>query len=145
MKKSKYWSKIDGPSFAYLQIGFENADAIEIASKYIEIFDTSIFKDLSLTNDKKDEILHCESLHLCINKGADRSYRIYDRLSPCTVFERLLKFRDIAYITYLDSKKSPKVTLYVPWEESSDTDNGYQSTKINEDGNLEILIQRKKV
>ena len=144
MKKSKYWSKIDGPSFAYLQIGSENADPIEIDSKYIEIFDTSIFKDLSLTNDKKDEILHCVYLHLCINKGADRSYRIYDRLSPCSVFERLLKFRDVAYIVYLNSKKSPKVTLYVPWDENSDTDNRFQSTKINEDGNLEILIQRKK-
>ena len=144
MKKSKYWSKIDGPSFAYLQIGFENADAIEIASKYIEIFDTSIFKDLSLTNDKKDEILHCESLHLCINKGADRSYRIYDRLSPCSVFERLLKFRDVAYIGYLNSKKSPTETIYVPWEESSDTDNRFQSTKMNEDGNLEIVSGRKK-
>ena len=144
MKKSKYWSKIDGPSFAYLQIGFENADAIEIASKYIEIFDTSIFKDLSLTNDKKDEILHCVYLHLCINKGADRSYRIYDRLSPCSVFERLLKFRDIAYITYLNREKTPTKTIYVPWDEGSDTDNRFQSTKINEDGNLEILIQRKK-
>lgn len=144
MKKSKYWSEIDGPSFAYLQIGFENTDAIEIASKYIEIFDTSIFKDLSLTNDKKDEILHCVYLHLCINKGADRSYQIYGRPSPCSVFERLLKFHDIVYINYLDSQKQITKTIYVPWDESSDTDNGYQSTKINEDGNLEILIQRKK-
>ena len=104
-----------------------------------------VLKNLGLsTNDRKDDIYHCDFLRLCISKAADQRYLSDGKLSQYSVFERLLKFRDIAYIVYLDSKKSPKVTLYVPWDEGSDTDNGYQSTKINEDGNLEILIRRKK-
>ena len=141
MKKSKY-----GPHFDYLRIGLENVDVIEIDARYIEDFEDSfVLKNLGLsTNDRKDDIYHCDFLRLCISKAADQRYLSVGKLSQYSVFERLLKFRDIAYITYLDSKKSPTKTIYVPWDEGSDTDNGYQSTKINEDGNLEILIRRKK-
>ena len=140
MKETKY-----GPHFDYLRIGLENVDVIEIEARYIENFDTGILKNLGLsTNDGKDDIYHCDFLRLCISKAADQCYLSDGKLSQYSVFERLLKFRDIAYITYLNREKTPTKTIYVPWEESSDTDNGYQSTKINEDGNLEILIRRKK-
>ena len=140
MKETKY-----GPHFDYLRIGLENVDVIEIEARYIENFDTGILKNLGLsTNDRKDDIYHCDFLRLCISKVADQRYLSDGKLSQYSVFERLLKFRDIAYITYLNREKTPTKTIYVPWEESTDTDNRYQSTKINEDGNLEILIQRKK-
>ena len=141
MKKTEY-----GPHFDYLRIGSENVDVIEIDARYIEDFEDSfVLKNLGLsTNDRKDDIYHCDFLRLCISKAADRPYPTYGGLSQDSVFERLLKFHDIVYINYLDSQKQITKTIYVPWDESSDTDNGYQSTKINEDGNLEILIQRKK-
>ena len=140
MKETKY-----GPHFDYLRIGLENVDVIEIDARYIEDFEDSfVLKNLGLsTNDRKDDIYHCDFLRLCISKAADRPYPTYGGLSQDSVFERLLKFHDIVYINYLDSRKQITKTIYVPWDESSDTDNGYQSTKINEDGNLEILIQRK--
>ena len=141
MKKTEY-----GPHFDYLRIGLENVDVIEIDARYIEDFEDSfVLKNLGLsTNDRKDDIYHCDFLRLCISKAADRPYPTYGGLSQDSVFERLLKFHDIVYINYLDSQKQITKTIYVPWDESSDTDNGYQSTKINEDGNLEILIRRKK-
>ena len=141
MKKTEY-----GPHFDYLRIGLENVDVIEIDARYIEDFEDSfVLKNLGLsTNDRKDDIYHCDFLRLCISKAADRPYPTYGGLSQDSVFERLLKFHDIVYINYLDSQKQITKTIYVPWDESSDTDNGYQSTKINEDGNSEILIRRKK-
>ena len=141
MKETKY-----GPHFDYLRIGLENVDVIEIDARYIEDFEDSfVLKNLGLsTNDRKDDIYHCDFLRLCISKAADQRYLSDGKLSQYSVFERLLKFRDIAYITYLNREKTPTKTIYVPWDENSDTDNRYQSTKINEDGNLEILIRRKK-
>ena len=141
MKKTEY-----GPHFDYLRIGLENVDVIEIDARYIEDFEDSfVLKNLGLsTNDRKDDIYHCDFLRLCINKAEDQCYLSDGKLSQYSVFERLLKFRDIAYITYLNREKTPTKTIYVPWDEGSDTDNRFQSTKINEDGNLEILIRRKK-
>lgn len=146
MKNGIYRLEIDKqPSLAYLEIVLENVEVIEMEAGCIEDIDVRGWKNLGhSTNDRKDDIYHCDFLRLCINKTADQRYLSDGKLSQYSVFERLLKFRDIAYITYLDSKKSPTKTIYVPWEESSDTDNRYQSTKINEDGNLEIFIKRER-
>ena len=146
MKNGIYRLEIDKqPSLAYLEIVLENVEVIEMEAGCIEDIDVRGWKNLGhSTNDRKDDIYHCDFLRLCISKAADRPYPTYGGLSQDSVFERLLKFHDIVYINYLDSQKQITKTIYVPWDESSDTDNGYQSTKINEDGNLEILIQRKK-
>ena len=146
MKNGIYRLEIEKhPSLAYLEIVLENVEVIEMEAGCIEDIDVRGWKNLGhSTNDRKDDIYHCDFLRLCISKAEDQCYLSDGKLSQYSVFERLLKFRDIAYITYLNREKTPTKTIYVPWDEGSDTDNCYQSTKINEDGNLEILIRRKK-
>lgn len=135
MKENKYERE-----FSYLQIGFENVDTIEIDSRYVDCIEVCDREK----GDNLDDEGTCLSLHLCINKAANQLYLSYGAFVQYYVFERLLKFNDITDITLLNYKRRYVDSFRVPWHEDDETENRYQSTRINEDGNLEIFIERKE-
>lgn len=135
----------------YIQIGLENVEVIDIDVKNIEYMSLHGIADrdtISRCDKKVWRSKYCQSLHICINKKADKKYSNYGEDIDLTVFERLSKFDDIVDITYLDDKKNRLETIYVPWSDKA-TDNPWfsgdtninQSTKIDKDGNLEILVK----
>lgn len=135
MKENKYERE-----FSYLQIGFENVDTVEIDSRYVDCIEV---RDRE-KGDNLEEEGTCLSLHLCINKAANQLYLSYGAFVQYYVFERLLEFNDITDITLLNYKRRYVDSFRVPWHEEDEMENRYQSTRINEDGNLEIFIERKE-
>ena len=135
----------------YIQIGLENVEVIDIDVKNIEYMSLHGIADRDLISrcDKKiDRSKFCLSLHICINKKVDKKYPTYGGPSNLTVFERLSKFNDIVDITYLDGGKNTIESICVPWRDKvannswfSGETNLNQSSKIDKDGNLEILIK----
>ena len=135
----------------YIQIGLENVEVIDIDVKnieYMSLHGIAGQDTVSRCDKKVRRSKHCQSLHICINKKADKKYSNYGEDIDLTVFERLSKFDDIVDITYLDAEKNRLETIYVPWSDKA-TDNPWssgdtnlnQSSKIDKDGNLEILIK----
>ena len=135
----------------YIQIGLENVEVIDIDVKNIEYMSLHGIADrdtISRCDKKIDRSKYCQSLHICINKKVDKKYPTYGGPSDLTVFERLSKFNDIVDITYLDCDKNRIESIYVPWRDKA-ADNTWfsgetnlnQSSKIDKDGNLEILIK----
>ena len=135
----------------YIQIGLENVEVINIDVKNIEYMNIHGIADrdtISWCDKKIHKSKYCQSLHICINKKVDKKYSTYGGDSDLNVFERLSKFNDIVDITYLDGNKNRVESIYVPWRNKV-TDNSWfsgetnlnQSSKIDKDGNLEILIK----
>ena len=135
----------------YIQIGLENVEVINIDVKNIEYMSIHGIADrdtISWCDKKIHKSKYCQSLHICINKKVDKKYSTYGGDSDLTVFERLSKFNDIVDITYLDGNKNRVESIYVPWRNKV-TDNSWfsgetnlnQSSKIDKDGNLEILVK----
>lgn len=135
----------------YIQIGLENVEVIDIDVKNIEYMSLHGIADrdtISRCDKKIDRSKCCQSLHICINKKVDKKYSTYGGPSDLTVFERLSKFNDIVDITYLDGNKNRLESVYVPWRDKA-TDNSWfsgetnlnQFSKIDKDGNLEILVK----
>lgn len=135
----------------YIQIVLENVEVINIDVKNIEYMSIHGIADrdtISRCDKKIDKSKYCQSLHICINKKVDKKYPTYGGASDLTVFERLSKFKDIVNITYLDGNKNILESIGVPWRDKV-TDNSWfsgetnlnQSSKIDKDGNLEILIK----
>lgn len=131
----------------YIQIGLENVEVINIDVENIEYMSIHGIADrdtISRCDKKIYKSKYCQSLHICINKKVDKKYSASD----FTVFERLSKFNDIVDITYLDGNKNRLESICVPWRDKV-TDNSWfsgetnlnQSSKIDKDGNLEILIK----
>ena len=142
MKENKYERE-----FSYLQIGLENVATIEIDSRYVDCIEVRNAEEgdsASKAENSLDDWNTCVSLHLCINKAANQLYLSYGAFVQYYVFERLLKFNDITDITLLNYKRRYVDSFRVPWHEDDETENRYQSTRINEDGNLEIFIERKE-
>lgn len=91
---------------------------------------------------------YCQSLQICINKKVDKKYPNYGGSNDLTVFERLPKFNDIVDITNLDGNKNILESIYVSWRDKV-TDNSWfsgetnlnQTSKIDKDGNLEIIAK----
>ena len=135
----------------YIQIGLENVEVINIDVNNIDYMSLHGIADrdtISRCDKKIDRSKYCQSLHICINKKVDKKYPTYGGSSDLTVFERLSKFNDIVDITYLDGDKNRLESIYVPWRDKvadnswfSGETNLNQSSKIDKDGNLEILIK----
>lgn len=135
----------------YIQFVLENVEVINIDVENIEYMSIHGIADrhtISWCDKKIDKSKCCQSLHICINKKADKKCQTYGRDSDLTVFERLSKFNDIVNITYLDGNKNKLESIWVPWRDKvtdyslfSGETNLNQSSKIDKDGNLEILIK----
>ena len=135
----------------FIQIGLENVEVINIDVKNIEYMSLHGIAEqdsISRCDKKVAKSKYCQSLHICINKKVDKKYPTYGGPSDLTVFERLSKFNDIVDITYLDRNKNRLESVYVPWGDKivdnswfSGETNLNQTSKIDKDGNLEILVK----
>ncbi len=135
----------------YIEFVLENVEVINIDVKNIEYMSINGIADrdtISRCDKKIDKSKCCQFLHICINKNVDKKYPTDGEASDLTVFERLSKFNDIVYISYLDGNENKLESIYVPWRDKV-TDyflfpgetNLNQSSKIDKDGNLEILVK----
>ena len=131
----------------YVQIGLENTEVIDVEVTDIQFmliegikgFDTIPTAPVKTVKRRKT----CSSFFIILKKKIDKKYRTYGGLSKYTVFERLIKYSDIVDITYLNESKGVVDSLNVPWKEWRDAGetNNYQHNKVNEYGDLEILIK----
>ena len=134
----------------YIQIGLENVEVINIGIEDIEYMDLDVISDRDTIYKWGEKNIerwrYCQKLHICINKKVDKEYPTYGGTSDFTVFERLLKFNDIVDITYLDGNKNRVESIYVPWKDnaSNEDENDNQLSKLDKDGNLEILIKEER-
>lgn len=138
----------------YIQIVLENCEVIEINIEHIEFLSVRgiAFNDFlyKYSNDKNG-IERNESskyLEIVINKKVDKLYQTFCGVSDFTVFERLTKYDDITAIDYLDDDKKVIESISVPWKDKvyedgyvSEENSSCQSSKIDENGNLEIIIK----
>lgn len=144
-KQNRYIVKKMEERIHFIQIVLENVETINIDINDIEFMHINGICEQDFiyrTAEKKiQKNKWCSSINICINKRADKYYDTgwYDDL---TVFQRIQKWSDIVSISYLDESKNEVETIYVPWlDEKCDCDNHYQSSKIDKDGNLEIIIK----
>ena len=135
----------------YIQIGLENVEVINIDIKnieYIKIHGIADWDTISRCDKKINRSKYGQSLHICINKKVDKKYPTYGGPSDLPIFERLSKFNHVVVFTYWDRNKNRPQSVYVPWRHKvadnscfSGETNLIQTTKINKDGNLEILVK----
>ena len=138
----------------YIQIVLENCEVIEINIEHIEFLSVRgiIFNDFlyKYSNDKNgiERNESCKYLEIVINKKVDKIYKSFGMFPNFTVFERLTKYDDITAIDYLDGNAETIESISVPWKDKvyedgyvSEENSSCQSSKIDENGNLEIIIK----
>ena len=131
-----------------LTIVFENVDSVEIDGKYVEYLEIDGYNRV-VRPDRANKILHffvCLD-HLVIGLNADANKLCYpfdiQDIEPYKVFDRIERYRDIAYIEikYTDDTAA---AYYVAWDESSEDINKYQTMNIDNKGTMCIVIDRKQ-
>lgn len=138
----------------YIEIVLENCEVIRINIEHIEFLSVRgiAFNDFfSIYTDGKKRIernTSCKYLNIVINKKADKIYKSFGMFPDFTVFERLTKHDDITAIDYLDGNAETIESISVPWKDKvyedgyvSEENSSCQSSKIDENGNLEIIIK----
>jgi hypothetical protein len=131
----------------YIQLGLENVEAINIDIDDIKLMDIDqiyendvIYECSSIRKIEKRK--YCKYVKLIIKKNADK---LYDTTwyNDLTSFQRLLEFPDIVDISYLDKDGNLLDSILVPWDYLDDEENGFQTSQIDENENLEIVINAK--
>ena len=138
----------------YIEIVLENCEVIRINIEHIEFLSVRgiAFNDFfSIYTDGKKRIernTSCKYLNIVINKKADKIYKSFGMFPDFTVLERLTKYDDITAIDYLDGNAEIIESISVPWKDKvyedgyvSEENSSCQSSKIDENGNLEIIIK----
>ncbi len=138
----------------YIEIVLENCEVIRINIEHIKFLSVRgiAFNDFfSIYTDGKKRIernTSCKYLNIIINKKADKIYKSFGMFPDFTVFERLTKYDDITAIDYIDGNAETIESISVPWKDKvyedgyvSEENSSCQSSKIDENGNLEIIIK----
>lgn len=97
-----------------------------------------------------DRTWRCKKMTVCISKEADKKIEFWDKVDGFTNFERLTAYNDIVSITYLDDSGLDMESIYLPWKDEvnsegriCDTENANQSSRLDDDGNLLIVVEEK--
>jgi len=97
-----------------------------------------------------DRTWRCRKMTVSICKEADKKIEFWDKVDGFTNFERLTAYNDIVSITYLDDSGLDMESIYLPWKDkvnsegrACDTENANQSSRIDDDGNLLIVVEEK--
>ena len=96
-------------------------------------------------NDKSLERSEtCQSAHLTLSGEWDKEYKDLQ----ISVYRMLGLSNDVFSIAYLDGDKGILERIYLPWdwneeEAACDEENNFQSSAIDELGNLTIEVKRK--
>ena len=153
-----------------IRIILENCDAITIDSKDVKFLDmehiSKLPQDINIICQTTGELCATDKVTLILSKNANLPYREFSVFNETTVFERLMKYRDIVslVIVYEDGKEvtyhgpydenehlignlatvrknGKEVTYYVSYDEfECGFDNKLQTTELDDNGNLVIKI-----
>ena len=137
VKDVKY-IKINTELFEEILIDIKDIDWLDIKGVSDEYIVYKCTKELSKTR-------RCEKLVIAINKSADKPFGGVDE--GLTIFERMIRNKDVDNITFLDKDMNVIDTFVVPWNGYDDSlhEKEYiQDARINEEGNLEIQIYEKE-
>lgn len=131
-----------------IELTLENCEHIKIPSGHlgnivIEDIDISIRRNAINSIDK---LQTANSIYLDIIKPETiktlRLFDEYDEGSPnCST--RLIKYADITSVEVIYNNGS-KETYFVDWDWDNEYINNYQDTQLAKNGNLHVLINRKK-
>ena len=134
----------------YIELVLENVETIIININ--DIKSMSLFNvcekhsvGISSSKNKNIEIIkECSKCILCLKKTANVFKE--NLQGGMNVFERIIKFSDICYIDYLNSKKEVIDSIYVPWDfdEEKYYTNSFQTSEVQEDESLLIIIKPKE-
>ncbi len=86
----------------------------------------------------------CQSAHLALSAEWDKEYKDFQ----ISIYQRLSLSNDLFSIAYLDGDKGIMERIYLPWDWNEedvacDEENNFQSSGIDELGNLTIEVKRK--
>lgn len=119
------------------KINFEGLESVEVNSEHIKQFE----RIDNICLDENSNIIETRKLVIVLDKNANKEYN--DGFSSeYTVFDRITAFNDIIDFEIEDDESIHIVfTDYEPYESEF---NKNQYTKIDDDGNLYILITDNK-
>ena len=155
-----------------IRILLENCDVITVDSKDVKFLDMEhvgrVSPYINIICQTTREMCTTDRVTLILSKDANLPHREFGVFDETTVFERLMKRRDIVALTivYEDDKEisfsrpyeddgcvidnlttvrknSKEVVYYVPYDEfECGFDNKLQTTELDDNGNLIIKIGR---
>lgn len=139
----------------YVRFELENCQHVTVRVENLKRFNLEgICENDDLMNCVRTKTIErtwsCRKMTACICKEADKKIEFWDKVSGFTNFERLTGYDDIVSITYLDYTGLEMESIYLPWKDKvgpdgrvCDTENAYQSSRLDEDGNLLIFVEEK--
>lgn len=120
-----------------LKIEFKGPDSVEVSGEYVKQF-----KNIdNFYLDEDGNMVEARKLLVVLDKNANKEYN--DGFSSeQTVFDRITSFNDIVDFEIQDEE--PEHILFTNYEDDRCGNNKNQYTKIDENGNLHILITDNK-
>ena len=116
-----------------LKIQFEGIESVDIDGEYVKQF-----KSINTTRiDKEGNIVEANKLEVVLDKNANKEYN-EPLNSEQTVFDRITSFNDIVDFEIQDEESEHIV--FTNYEDDRCGNNKNQYTKIDENGDLHILI-----
>lgn len=116
-----------------LKIEFEGPDSVEVSGEYVKQF-----KNIdNFRLDENGDMIEARKLVIVLDKNANKEYN--DGFSSeQTVFDRIISFNDIVDFEIQDEELEHIV--FTNYEDDRCGNNKNQYTKIDENGDLHILI-----
>lgn len=116
-----------------LKIEFEGPDSVEVSGEYVKQF-----KNIdNFRLDENGDMIEARKLVIVLDKNANKEYN--DGFSSeQTVFDRIISFNDIVDFEIQDEESEHIV--FTNYEDDRCGNNKNQYTKIDENGDLHILI-----
>ncbi|KON87408.1 hypothetical protein AF332_11605 [Sporosarcina globispora] len=131
-------------NFKSIDLVLENCEVITVERKYMGHLYMSNFNTTISRHDKKllsSEVVNefAIEIHRSLDETTNKQ-GLFDKYSP---IERLRKYSDITQIeiTYEDNSKKH---VYTHWHDEDEYDNRYQKSKLNNFGDLYIVISEAK-
>lgn len=120
-----------------LKIEFEGPDSVEVSGEYVKQF-----KNIdNFRLDENGDMIEARKLVIVLDKNANKEYN--DGFSSeQTVFDRITSFNDIVDFEIQDEESEHIV--FTNYEDDRCGNNKNQYTKIDENGDLHILITDNK-
>lgn len=128
-----------------IELVFENCEDMTFLPKQIGAFWCS---DITaqvgrIACNSISKQLWCKELFLELYPVANQKYDSFGHKSEDTTFERICRFDDITgiEITYEDGSKD---YILLPWNEEGNYTNKHQSSQIDENGRLYVLVSKER-
>lgn len=144
---------MQGKKLKQIDIVLENCEVISVPIEQVHHFyANNITNDIWFNEDDEtlDTIFNTDEFEIILKQEANvelkQDYKngIFE---DCKVFDRLTRYRDITHIDFIFTDDT-NLYLEVPYEEENPavlgSPNLFQSSRMNGNGELEIIISNKK-